>query len=56
MTAKLAELQSPDGSWTNPADRWYEGDPTLVTSYALLALGDAAPVAGAEESAAKEGK
>ena len=56
VTAKLAELQSENGSWTNPADRWYEGDPTLVTSYALLALGDAAPVAGADESAAKEGK
>ena len=56
VTAKLAELQSPNGSWTNPADRWYEGDPTLVTSYALLALGDAAPVAGAGDSAKKEGK
>lgn len=34
----LAEKQQPDGSWTNPADRWYEGDPNLVTSYCLLAL------------------
>ncbi|MEM7784021.1 MAG: prenyltransferase/squalene oxidase repeat-containing protein [Planctomycetota bacterium] len=36
---RLAELQSDDGSWTNAgADRWYEGDPNLVTAYALLAL------------------
>ena len=34
----LAEKQQADGSWTNPADRWYEGDPNLVTSYSLLAL------------------
>lgn len=34
----LAEKQSPDGSWTNSADRWYEGDPNLATSYSLLAL------------------
>lgn len=34
----LAEKQQTDGSWTNPADRWYEGDPNLVTSYCLLAL------------------
>jgi len=34
----LAKKQSADGSWTNPADRWYEGDPNLVTSYSLLAL------------------
>jgi squalene-hopene/tetraprenyl-beta-curcumene cyclase len=34
----LAEKQQSDGSWTNPSDRWYEGDPNLVTSYCLLAL------------------
>ena len=34
----LAAKQSADGSWTNPQDRWYEGDPNLVTSYSLLAL------------------
>lgn len=38
LTKRLSELQRPDGSWTNPADRWYEGDPNLVTAYALLAL------------------
>ena len=30
--------QQANGSWTNEADRWYEGDPNLVTSYCLLAL------------------
>ncbi len=35
---KLASLQRPDGSWVNNADRWMEGDPNLVTAYALLAL------------------
>lgn len=34
----LAKRQKPDGSWVNDADRWYEGDPNLVTGYALLTL------------------
>lgn len=34
----LAKRQHEDGSWTNTADRWYEGDPALVTGYCLLAL------------------
>jgi squalene-hopene/tetraprenyl-beta-curcumene cyclase len=38
LASKLAELQSPDGSWTNEADRWMEGDPSLTTGYALLTL------------------
>jgi squalene-hopene/tetraprenyl-beta-curcumene cyclase len=38
LTRRLAELQRNDGSWTNPADRWFEGDPNLVTAYAMLAL------------------
>lgn len=38
LTRRLAELQRDDGSWTNPADRWFEGDPNLVTAYAMLAL------------------
>jgi len=38
LTTKLASLQQPNGSWTNPADRWYEGDPNLVTAYCLIAL------------------
>jgi squalene-hopene/tetraprenyl-beta-curcumene cyclase len=38
LVDRLAKLQRADGSWTNPADRWYEGDPNLVTAYCLLAL------------------
>jgi squalene-hopene/tetraprenyl-beta-curcumene cyclase len=38
LAAKLASLQKDDGSWINSNNRWYEGDPNLVTSYALLAL------------------
>lgn len=37
----LIERQNPDGSWTNEADRWMEGDPNLVTAYALIALTEA---------------
>ncbi|MFW6058780.1 MAG: hypothetical protein ACODAQ_01275 [Phycisphaeraceae bacterium] len=35
---QLADLQRSDGSWINDADRWMEGDPNLVTAYALIAL------------------
>ena len=28
----------PDGSWVNDSDHWMEGDPNLVTGYALMAL------------------
>ncbi len=38
LTQKLASLQQKNGSWINPADRWYEGDPNLVTAYCLIAL------------------
>ncbi len=34
----LTSRQHDDGSWTNDADRWMEGDPSLVTCYALIAL------------------
>jgi len=34
----LVERQNADGSWTNPQPRWMEGDPNLVTGYALLTL------------------
>lgn len=34
----LAKRQNADGSWVNSADRFLEGDPNLVTAYALLAL------------------
>jgi squalene-hopene/tetraprenyl-beta-curcumene cyclase len=35
---QLAELQREDGSFVNDQDRWMEGDPHLVTAYALNAL------------------
>jgi len=38
LVAELARRQQPDGSWINENDRWLEGDPNLVTAYALLAL------------------
>ena len=38
LAMTLEDQQREDGSWVNEADRWYESDPVLVTSYALLAL------------------
>jgi len=38
LIGELAKRQQPDGSWLNQNDRWLEGDPNLVTGYALLAL------------------
>ncbi len=38
LVGTLAQQQKANGSWINEADRWYEGDPNLVTAYALLAL------------------
>jgi len=37
----LARRVGQDGSWINEADRWFEGDPNLVTAYAVLALQEA---------------
>ncbi len=36
LRKELARRQQPDGSWINENDRWLEGDPNLVTAYALL--------------------
>jgi len=38
LIAELAKRQQPSGAWTNSNNRWLEGDPNLVTGYALLAL------------------
>ena len=38
LTAALAKRQRGDGSWSNPDRRWYESDPNLASSFALLAL------------------
>lgn len=45
LTAHLAGLQRENGSWVNNAERWYEGDPNLVTAYSLMALSYCDPVA-----------
>jgi squalene-hopene/tetraprenyl-beta-curcumene cyclase len=38
LISALAKRQQPEGSWVNSTDRFMEGDPNLVSSYALLAL------------------
>ena len=38
LTEELARRQKENGSWVNSNNRWMEGDPNLVTGYALLAL------------------
>ncbi|HEX3727922.1 MAG TPA: prenyltransferase/squalene oxidase repeat-containing protein [Pirellulales bacterium] len=38
LVTQLARQQKPDGSWVNENARWMEGNPNLVTGYALLAL------------------
>ncbi len=43
ITAELAKRQRDDGSWVNEKDKWMEGDPHLVTGYALMTLGHCKP-------------
>jgi squalene-hopene/tetraprenyl-beta-curcumene cyclase len=38
VARRLIQLQKPDGSWVNPEPRWWEGDPVLITSYAVMTL------------------
>jgi squalene-hopene/tetraprenyl-beta-curcumene cyclase len=38
LVAELVKRQRSDGSWLNADSRWMEGDPALVTGYALLTL------------------
>jgi squalene-hopene/tetraprenyl-beta-curcumene cyclase len=38
ITAALAKRQRADGAWVNTKDHWMEGDPNIVTGYALMAL------------------
>ncbi|HEY4311595.1 MAG TPA: prenyltransferase/squalene oxidase repeat-containing protein [Pirellulales bacterium] len=38
LVTAIISRQQPDGSWVNKNARWMEGDPNLVTGYALLAL------------------
>jgi len=39
LALKLINLQTANGSWANENGRWFEKDPVLVTSYAVIALG-----------------
>lgn len=43
LAAELLKRQNDNGSWVNSADRWYEGDPNLVTAYTLMALARVSP-------------
>jgi squalene-hopene/tetraprenyl-beta-curcumene cyclase len=45
LVAGLASRQRPDGSWINDNPYWMEGEPALVTGYALLALSYCRPAA-----------
>ncbi len=45
LIRELASRQQPDGSWINDNSRWMEGDPNLVTGYALLTLSYCRPAA-----------
>jgi len=38
LASRLMDLQKADGSWANDNSRWWEKDPVLVTSYAVLTL------------------
>ncbi|MGN0852779.1 MAG: prenyltransferase/squalene oxidase repeat-containing protein [Kiritimatiellia bacterium] len=38
LAAKLLALQKADGSWANDNNRFWENDPVLATSFAVLAL------------------
>jgi squalene-hopene/tetraprenyl-beta-curcumene cyclase len=43
ITAALAKRQKSDGSFLNDKERWMEGDPNMVTGYALMALAHCKP-------------
>lgn len=38
LTTQLLKMQQADGSWANADNTFWENDPALVTSYALLSL------------------
>lgn len=43
MLDELAARQKSDGSWVNDNKKWFEGDPNMVTGFAILALTYAKP-------------
>ena len=38
LARAIVKRQREDGAWVNHVPRWYEGNPTISTSYALIAL------------------
>jgi squalene-hopene/tetraprenyl-beta-curcumene cyclase len=44
LATELVKRQKPDGSWINENARWMEGDPNLVTGYALMTMAYLKPV------------
>ena len=38
LAQELISRQGDDGSWINPVDRWWEGDPVLTTAFAVETL------------------
>lgn len=38
LSERLLKLQKPDGSWVNDNNRFWEADPVLCTSFAMLVL------------------
>ena len=38
LSAKVVSLQKPDGSWANDNNRFWEADPVLCTSFAMIVL------------------
>lgn len=38
LVVELAKRQNENGSWTNENSQWFENDPNLATSFALIAL------------------
>jgi hypothetical protein len=45
LAAELGRRQRPDGSWSNTNRQWFENDPNLATSFALIALSYCKPQA-----------
>ena len=46
MSARIVSLQKPDGSWINENGKYWEDNPILVTSRALVALSHALRASG----------
>ncbi|NNJ24129.1 prenyltransferase/squalene oxidase repeat-containing protein [Alienimonas chondri] len=43
LAERLLAEQNENGSWVNENERWFEGDPSLATAFALMALADCDP-------------